>query len=416
MVDAESGRLVPGAGAILDRLRGSEFKNELQRSSVEWNSQVHASLDSLQTDLSGARRQLDATASPLGLNVVAAGTVPFARVTSGDATADPRYRHMVDEYRQVADEHLVCSAQVHVDVPDRDTAVRIMCGVSPSLPPLLALSASSPFWLGADTGYASWRTMLWQRWPTAGPVGCFADAADYDAAIEGLIRADVISDPGMVYYDMRPCDHQQTLELRICDACPRTETVVLIAGLYRALVEDARVRLERSGRVCDGRHEWLRAAVWRAAQSGLEGDLVDPVTRLAAPAPTVLRDMLRRLRPTLEAFGDWDTVRVLLEEALARGSAAHSLREVAAEKGLLACVGTMAAETRGERGQSPAPGAVRQPVAGAGGTPPGPRPLIRRRQSAADTHAAAQKGGPRPSPREDTTARRAQTEKLPSVP
>ncbi|UUU20150.1 carboxylate-amine ligase [Streptomyces sp. DSM 40750] len=371
VLDAESGGLVPSAGAVLGRLRRSEFKHELQRSAVEWNSRVHASLDSLHADLAGARRRLDAAASPLGLAVVAAGTVPFARLTSGDVTAGARYRHMADEYRQVADEHLVCSAQVHVDVPDRDTAVRIMCAVSPWLPPLLALSASSPFWLGADTGYASWRTMLWQRWPTAGPVGCFAGAADYDAAVEDLIRSGVISDRGMVYYDVRPSDHQQTLELRICDACPRTETVVLVAGLFRALVEDARVRLEQPGWVCDGRHEWLRAAVWRAAQTGLEGDLVDPVDRLPAPAPTVLRAMLQRLRPALEAFGDWDTVRVLMEEGLTRGSVAHRLRGVAEAEGLLACVETMVAETRGEHRRSPAPGALRRPVAASGAAPPG---------------------------------------------
>ncbi|WP_060888791.1 carboxylate-amine ligase, partial [Streptomyces scabiei] len=283
VLDAENGRLVPGAGAILGRLGGPEFKAELQRSAVEWNSPVHASLESLHTDLTGARRRLAAAASGLGLSVVAAGTVPLARLTPGDTTPDFRYRYMTEEYRRVADEHLVCSAQVHVDVPDRDTAVRIMCAVSPWLPPLLALTASSPFWLGADTGYASWRTMLWQRWPTAGPVGCFAGAAEYDAAVQGLIRSGVIKDSGMVYYDLRPSEHQRTLELRICDASPRPETVVLVTGLFRALVEDARGLLEREPeRVCEGGHEWLRSAVWRAARSGLEGDLVDPVTRGAA--------------------------------------------------------------------------------------------------------------------------------------
>lgn len=374
MLDAESGRLVPGAGAVLGRLRGSEFKPELQRSAVEWNSSVHASLESLHADLSGARRRLSAEASGLGLAVVAAGTVPFARLTPGDTTPDRRYRSMAEEYRRVSDEHLVCSAQVHVDVPDRDTAVRLMCAVSPWLPPLLALSASSPFWLGADTGYASWRTMLWQRWPTAGPVGCFAGAAEYDAAVEGLIRSGVIKDTKMVYYDVRPCDHQRTLELRVCDACPRIETVVLVTGLFRALVEDERVRLER-GQVCDGRHEWFRPAAWRAAQAGLEGTLVDPVTRLAAPAPAVLRSMLRRLRPALEALGDWDTVRVLLEEALARGSVAGRLRGIAEEEGLAACVETVVAETRGGHRQGPrrgpAPGAVRRPIAASGAASPG---------------------------------------------
>ncbi|QIJ66017.1 glutamate--cysteine ligase [Streptomyces sp. JB150] len=350
VVDVESGQLVPRGRAVLDRLDRRGFTTELQQSALESNSQVHDSLDDLYADLAGARRRLDAAASSLGLAVVAAGTVPLARLSPRDVTENDRYRHMADEYRKVADEQLICSAQVHVDVPDRDTAVRAMCLVSPWLAPLLALSASSPFWLGADTGYASWRTMLWQRWPTAGPAGCHASAQDYDAAIEELITSGVISDAGMVYHDVRPSAHQGTLELRICDACPRAETVVLIAGLFRALVHDACERLARTdGPLCDGRHEWLRGATWRAARSGLEGDLVDPATRRARPAPEVLRRMRDHLRPALEASGDWDTVHALLEEALAEGSAAHRMRSAAAAEDLLAGVDLMVDETRGGR-------------------------------------------------------------------
>jgi carboxylate-amine ligase len=358
VVDVESGQLVPRARAVLDRLDRPGFTTELQQSAVESNSQVHDTLDDLYADLAGARRRLDTAASSLGLAVVAAGTVPLARAGSRDVTENDRYRHMADEYRQVADEQLICSAQVHVDVPDRDTAVRAMCLVSPWLAPLLALSASSPYWLGADTGYASWRTMLWQRWPTAGPAGCHAGAQDYDAHIEELIRSGVISDAGMIYHDVRPSAHQGTLELRICDACPRAETVVLVAGLFRALVRDACERLAHpGGPVCDGRHEWLRAATWRAARSGLEGNLVDPVTRRAAPASEVLRRMRDRLRPALEASGDWDTVHALLEEALADGSAAHRMRRAAAAEDLLAGVDLMVDETRGGRaGRRVAPG------------------------------------------------------------
>ncbi|MGR6974806.1 carboxylate-amine ligase [Streptomyces cynarae] len=351
VVNVESGRLVPRARDILERLARPGFTTELHRSMVESNSRVHRTLDDLYKDLTGARRRLDAAASSLGLAVVAAGTVPLARITSGDVTADPRYRRMAEEYRRVADEQLICSAQVHVDVPDRDTAVRAMCLVSPWLPPLLALSASSPFWLGTDTGYASWRTMLWQRWPTAGPAGCYPDAAAYDAAIADLIRSGVISDAGMVYYDVRPSAHQQTLELRICDACPRADTVVLISGIFRALVQDACDRSAREGgRACEGHHEWLRAATWRAARSGLEGTLVDPVTRRAVPARTALQRMLVRLRPALEASGDWAVVQELLTEILATGSAAHRLRRAAEAEDLLASIDLMVAETRGAVG------------------------------------------------------------------
>ncbi|MET9154996.1 glutamate--cysteine ligase [Streptomyces griseoflavus] len=376
VVDVESGRLVPRADTLLGRLEGPGFSRELQQTAVESNSRVHATLDGLFTDLSATRRRLDAAASSSGLAVVAAGTVPLAHVTSHDVTADSRFRRMADDYRRLADEQLICSAQIHVDIPDRDTAVRAMCLISPWLPPLLALSASSPFWLGSDTGYASWRTMLWQRWPTAGPAGCYRDAAEYDAAMEELIGAGVISDTGMLYQDIRPSAHQPTLELRVCDACPRTETVALVAGLFRALVIDALHRLERGEHTgCDGHHEWLRAATWRAARSGLEGPLVDPATRRAAPAPAVLRGMLRRLRPALERSGDHATVSALLEEALATGSAAQRLRRTVEREDLLAGVDLLVAETRGDPLTSGTVGHRRPRPAGRRGTGRSPAPV-----------------------------------------
>ncbi|WP_306986300.1 carboxylate-amine ligase [Streptomyces canus] len=363
ILEVESGLLVPRADAVLRRLPRRTFTTELHQSTVESNSGVHATLAGLYADLTRTRRTLDAAASSLGLAVVAAGTAPLAPAVSGHPTAGARYRHMVEEYRQVADEQLICGAQVHVDIPDRDTAVKVMCAVSPWLPVLLALSASSPFWQGADTGYASWRTLLWQRWPTAGPVGCFPGAADYDAAVRDLVRAGVISDPGMIYYDVRPSAHLRTLELRICDACPRAETVVLVAGLFRALVTEAIERRASGAAVCDGRHEWLRGASWRAARAGLEGALVDPRTHREAPAADVVRGLLARLRPALEAHGDWQTVRDLTEAALADGSAAERMRRKAREEDLLACTDLLIAETRGERRhRRPAP-ATRRKVA-----------------------------------------------------
>ncbi|GGT00750.1 carboxylate-amine ligase [Streptomyces chromofuscus] len=350
VVEMESGMLVPRAARCLSLLPRRTFKSELHQSVVESNSGVHTSLDGLYADLTATRRRLDAAASSLGLAVVAAGTAPLAPGVFASPTAGARYRRMVEAYRKVAEEQLICGAQVHVDVPDRDTAVRVMCVVSPWLPVLLALSASSPYWQGSDTGYSSWRTMLWQRWPTAGPPGCFADAADYDGVVRDLIRAGTISDEGMIYYDVRPSAHLRTLELRLCDACPRAETVVLVAGLFRALVIDAQERL-RTGRApdCRGRHEWLRGASWRAARCALEATLVDPETHQEAPAGQVVRKLLTRMRPALEAHGDWQTVQALTEAALAEGSAARRIRRAAHDEDLLACVDMLIAETRGER-------------------------------------------------------------------
>ncbi|MGW1560806.1 carboxylate-amine ligase [Streptomyces sp. NPDC002144] len=372
LLEAESGLVVPRADQLLRRLPRQSFTAELHQSIVETNTGVHATLDELYTDLTQTRRRLDAAASSLGLAVLAAGTAPLAPAASGHPTDDARYRHMVEEYRRVADEQLICSAQIHVDVPDRDTAVTVMCALSPWLAVLLALSASSPYWQGTDTGYASWRTVLWQRWPTAGPAGCFSSASAYDAAVDDLVRSGIISDPGMIYYDVRPSAHLRTLELRICDACPRVESVVLVAGLFRALVTDVLEHRGAGARPCEGRHEWLRGASWRAARSGLEGSLVDPETHRDAPAAQVVRKLLTRLRPALEAHGDWQTVGELTEAALAEGSAARRIRRTAQAEGLPACVDMLIDETRGERrgpGQGPA-GRETAPPPASGAPPP----------------------------------------------
>lgn len=352
VLEVETGMLVPRAGDVLQGLPKRRFTTELLQSIVESNSDVHTTMDALWADLIQSRARLGGSAAGNGLAVVAAGTVPFAGSGAGRVTPDRRYRHMVSEYRRIADEQLICGTHVHVDVPDRDTAVRMMCMISPWAPVLLALSASSPFWAGSDTGYASWRTMLWQRWPTAGPAACFPDAAAYDAAVSDLIASGVVTDPGMIYYDLRPSDHQPTLELRVCDSSPSAETVVLIAAVFRALVMRATARLATGGSPrCDGRHEWLRAATWRAARSGLEGDLIDPVSHRPAPAARVVRTMLARLRPELEECGDWATVRDLAEKALTDGSAAHRLRRTAAGEDMLACVDELIALTRGPGGR-----------------------------------------------------------------
>src|ERR1700712_108443 len=303
LVDLETRSAVPRVPELLDELAALDadaFAAELKPSIIETNSDPTSSLTDLRADLVRLRKMLSSLAHTRGLGVVGAGSVPLVDGSALGITESPRYQRMRDEYQMLAFEQQICGTQVHVDVPDRDAAVAVMQHSAPWLPVLLALSGSSPFWQREDTGYATSRTLAWHRWPTAGPPAPLHDAADYDALIDDLLRSGTMSDPGMVYFDMRPSAHQETVELRICDASPTVDGVVLIAGLARALAVHG-VRAHTEGHPQPQyRPELLRAASWRAARSGLEGDLVDVPRRELVPPSRAVRQMLEHLADDLE--------------------------------------------------------------------------------------------------------------------
>ncbi len=361
-VDLKTRRLTAQADSLVEQLPTGRFSSELQQSVLEANSYPWVRLADLAEDVAALRRAAITAAQPRGLGIVAAGTVPLADLDALKITSDPRYENMRGEYRMLVREQLICGTQVHVDVHDRDLAVAVAHRVAPWLPALLALSASSPFWLGTDTGYASYRTLIWRRWPTTGALARFESAAAYDRTVADLVRSEVISDPGMIYFDVRPSDHLPTVELRICDACPRLEDVVLLAGLFRALV------IQESSAAVAGRPplpvrpELVEAATWRAAQSGLEGNLVDPATATPVPAHQLIRRVLAGLRPTLELVGDWELVTKLTESALARGSSADRQRAACAHGGLQDVVDALVAETRAGTDWPPGTGSRRTTV------------------------------------------------------
>jgi carboxylate-amine ligase len=346
IVDLATRRLTDQADKLMERLPGGSFSWELQRSVLEANSRPWAGLADLAEDLAALRHAAIAAAEPLGLGIVAAGTVPLADPDTLQITADPRYEHMQGEYRMLVREQLVCGTHVHVDMDDRDLAMAVTRRTAPWLPALLALSASSPFWLGTDTGYASYRTLIWRRWPTAGALPGFESAAEYDQTVADLIRSGVITDPGMIYFDIRPSAHLPTLELRISDSCTRVEEVVLLAGLFRALVIWAAAAERQGSPLVPVRPELLEAATWRAARSGLQGDLVDPVTATPVPAHRLIEQLLAELRPALESTGDWELVTGLTKSVLAQGCSAARQRAAHARGGLRNVVDTLAAETR----------------------------------------------------------------------
>ncbi len=339
LLDPRTGVLAPSAPRLLRRLPPGSFSAELQRSTVEMNSTTTTSLAELRDEILRLRAELRAVASEFGLVVAAVGMVPQATDEDFELTMQGRFSRMHEEYRFLVDEQLICGYQVHVGVADPNLAVRLAGRIGEVLPTLLALSASSPFWRGRDTGYASMRTMIWQRWPTSGGFGRLESMDEYQRLVNDLVETGVISDAKMVYFDVRPSSHVPTLELRTCDACPLVDDAVLIAGLFRAAValgaED-----EEAGRPFSDRPLPVqRAAMWRAARSGLAGQLLGAGrTPRPQPAAVVVEELLTLLRPQLESYGDWDTVNDLADAALSRGCSASRQRIRYAERGRMSDV------------------------------------------------------------------------------
>lgn len=315
------------------RTPGEEVSHELKRTMIEIGTPVCSSLGELRDHLVRLRSEVAAAAESCGLAIMAAGTHPITGTVDDDITDEPDYADLADRYAHLAHEQNVCGCHVHVSISDRELAITAMNHVRPWLPVLLALSASSPFWDGTDTGYASYRTEIFGRWPTAGPPEPFIDRADYDEVVAQLLASDSIDTPSRIYWDARPSVRYETLEVRVADVCTSLDDAVLVAGLTAAIVRWGVAAAIAGEALPVVRPELLRAARWRAARFGLSGDLVDVFDRRSRPASEVLERLLDTARPELERWGEGDRITQLLDATIARGTSADRQRAVHARRG-----------------------------------------------------------------------------------
>lgn len=278
----------------------------------------------------------------MGARVVALATSPLP--VRSTVTPRLRYRAMTEAFGLTAREQLTGGCHVHVAVADDEEAVAVLDRIGPWLAPLLALSANSPFWQGEDSGYASFRSQVWSRWPSAGPAPHFGSAAAYRDAVRGLVESGTVLDAGMIYFDARPSARYPTLEVRIADVCLDADTATLLGALARALVETA--AREASGGLAAPRvpPHLLRAAAWRAGRSGLDGDLVSPTTWQPAASHDVVGEVVAHVREALVDAGDLDAVTELLGRLWAGGTGAAVQRAWWAASGDLGDVVDRAAQ------------------------------------------------------------------------
>ncbi len=316
---------VLSAAALHDEL-GSRLHGEITTTQLETVTGVCRTLSELRAELVGARAEATAAAARVGATILPASTHPFARWEQQQIAPAPRYEAMVERWAALAVRQDICGCHVHVGVPDLDTAVAVMDRARPYLPLLLAMTGSSPFHDGVDTGYESYRTLWWGRWPITGAPEHVGSAARFREVVAGLVASGVIGDTSHLYWDVRPSSHLPTLEFRLADVCTDVDDAVLHAGLVRSLVRVLAGRAGRGEQCPEPRAELLRAARWRAARDGIGGQLFDPVRGTLVGARAAVDGLLAELEEDLRDHGEWAEVGELVQRLFSRGTSAGRQR------------------------------------------------------------------------------------------
>jgi carboxylate-amine ligase len=339
VVDPETREVQPEGGQRVVRraqeAMGEEVAPEVLASQIETISPVCRTLAEVRTELLRLRREANEAAAKEGYRLVAASTHPFSHYQDQHVTPKSRYRNIAARYQRLTDELLAFGFHIHVGLSDREAAVQVMNRARVWLAPMLALSANSPFWLGEDTGYDSYRTQVWGRLPSAGPPAPFESLEEHDALIKALVATGVVAEPTKIYWDIRLSEHAETIEFRVADVCSKADEAVMLAGLARALVSTCYERAERGEPYPKARPELLRAAHWRASRDGLDGELADVEAGRAVPAREVIEKLFDFVRPALEESGDWEEVSTLVRDTVERGNGATRQRQVYERTGRL---------------------------------------------------------------------------------
>ncbi|MFK4694269.1 UNVERIFIED_CONTAM: carboxylate-amine ligase [Streptomyces graminofaciens] len=339
LVDPDSGEPRALAAAVLasaERESSEDrevFEAELQREQLEFATVPQESMDDLADEIGRRRAEAAHHAERLGAAVAALATSPLPVTPS--LWGGERYGWMAEEFGLTTQEQLTCGCHVHVAVESDEEGVAVLDRIRPWLPVLVAISANSPFWQGKDSGYSSYRSRVWARWPSAGPVELFGSAERYHEQVEAMVGTGALHDQGMIYFDARLSHRYPTVEIRVADVCLDPGTTVLVATLVRGLVETA-AREWREGLppVAHG-VGLLRLAAWRASRSGLEERLIHPITMRPEPAADVVRALLDHVGDALKGTGDADRAADAVAALHADGNGARFQRELLQRTGSL---------------------------------------------------------------------------------
>jgi glutamate---cysteine ligase / carboxylate-amine ligase len=328
LLDPETFDLVQHIDTMLEAVTGHELdariNAELMQSVLEITTPVCHNAGDVMRWLAKLRGYVTEIAHEQNTRVGSAGTHPFSLFERQRITARDRYHALIDQMQYVARRELIFGMHVHVAVDDPEKAVQVVNGLLPHLAPLLAMSASSPFWRGEPTGLSSSRQMVFSAFPRSGPPPRFRDYADYASVVGQLERSGCIADYTHIWWDIRLHPRLGTIEIRICDAVTRVEDAVAIAAYCQALVKQLSERHD-AGQDIPSYHRILTSEnKWLAARYGLEEPVMDLETasRNRVPVARLIRRTVADLRPHARELGSERELEGVLE-ILGRGSSSE---------------------------------------------------------------------------------------------
>ena len=343
LVDAETGELASVAKEVLRGVAAKHpelneddehphIKQELLLNTVELVTGICNTVAEAKADLSSSLAAVRDVTDPMGVEIFCAGSHPFSPPQLQPVTDKERYAKLIDRTQWWGRQMVIYGVHVHVGLDSRDKVLPVLDGLVNYFPQFQALSASSPFWGGEDTGYASQRALMFQQLPTAGLPFQFASWEDFEAYAQDMFTTGVIDSLSEIRWDIRPVPHFGTIEMRICDGLATLEEVGAIAALTQCLVDEFSTTLDNGGTIPTMPPWHVQENKWRAARYGLDAIIILDAAGNEQLVTDHIRETVARLEPVAVKLGCTAELADVLK-IIERGAGYQRQRRVAAEHG-----------------------------------------------------------------------------------
>ncbi|MFN3849934.1 MAG: carboxylate-amine ligase [Spirosomataceae bacterium] len=302
-------KIVEGGQVILQE----RIKQEMHQAVVEMISNVCENIQQAREEVTYLRKMLLDLAGKQGLKIAAAGTHPFSDWQKQLITDNPRYEQLIDDMRDVARSNLIFGLHVHVGIPNREEGIRILNTARYFLPHIYALSTNSPFWCGRNTGFKSYRSKVFDKFPRTGIPDFFASAAEYDSYINLLVKTNCIDNGKKIWWDIRLHPYYPTIEFRICDIPMRVDETICLAALMQAIVAKIHKLHQKNLSFRQYRRILISENKWRAARYGISAKLIDFGKEEEVPYSSLAEELLEFIDDVVDELGSRKEVEYIHE-------------------------------------------------------------------------------------------------------